>query len=805
MINFQQILRRTPWLSLLAFGGILLIVPTFAHAQSMKCASGMINDPDSPFNSAETDVEQTVCVSSSFSYAVIENDSYETYGDLSTLGVYGVSEEAYLTDQYGSIHSDSGMQNDNTSDTGGSSVEIDPGGVPAGYWITTSYNECMNQAYYYDSDPNQCYWDFAMTGFGVQEPNPPTLAVVSSETPSSNGQSVTFSATLSVSASGESMYFYDGLTQIGTGTINGTTATFTTTSLAVGIHSITASYPGDESYASVTSGAIPQAVGMVYGYVIGPPGGPAGYDGVGNVQSSLDSVTGSWTFGYDSLSRLTNASGSPPVAGNSAYCWQYDDFGNRTNEYGASLPFTSTQPCEPDSSASVTNTWANYTVDGTPYTANNGKNQITATPVGYYTYDGAGDVLNDGTNQYLYDAEGRVCAVYNGSYITGYLYNAMGQRVATGTLSAFACNVGFTPNAEEVYGQDGEELTGVTVSSGLLSWQHTNVYALGSLIATYDQSGLHFLLDDLLGDRRVQTNYTGSVEQSCQNLPFGNGLNCTGSKTTPNNFDFAGLQYDQDSQLEHATARQYSSNVARWTAPDPYDGSMDAGNPQTLNRYAYVTNNPLRSTDPSGLIPFAGTIIVDVFAGGGEVDPLQDILAGTLLGLDVVSDLFLSGIFQAHAPPKGTTVPRPKANPNNQSNACQSKVLNAVNKQFGLNSDSTSVDPSSPIGPQAGGQVNVNIDAANLTPTQFNAIQAGRYAPSGFWGFITGYGPSLHVVAGPSGLDPTALQFSNINNGGMLSAVFTAHIDSAWASNPIGAILHYFIDVRGAATRNPCP
>jgi hypothetical protein len=68
-----------------------------------------------------------------------------------------------------------------------------------------------------------------------------------------------------------------------------------------------------------------------------------------------------------------------------------------------------------------------------------------------------------------------------------------------------------------------------------------------------------------------------------------------------------------------------------------------------------------------------------------------------------------------------------------------------------------------------------------------------------------GYGPSLHVVAGPSSLDSTALAFTNSNFGGTYSASFTAHIDSAWASNPIGALLHLIIDVLGHNTRNPCP
>lgn len=50
---------------------------------------------------------------------------------------------------------------------------------------------------------------------------------------------------------------------------------------------------------------------------------------------------------------------------------------------------------------------------------------------GGFIYDAAGNVLNDGLNQYVYDAESRVCAMQNmvGSRV-GYLYDAEGRRAA---------------------------------------------------------------------------------------------------------------------------------------------------------------------------------------------------------------------------------------------------------------------------------------------------------------------------------------------------------------------------------------
>ena len=65
--------------------------------------------------------------------------------------------------------------------------------------------------------------------------------------------------------------------------------------------------------------------------------------------------------------------------------------------------------------------------------------------------------------------------------------------------------------------------------------------------------------------------------------------------------------------------------------------------------------------------------------------------------------------------------------------------------------------------------------------------------------------PFRHVVDAPSDLDPNVLTFTNVNDGGVYTVSFTAHIDSAWADNPLGALFHWVSDVLGANTRNPCP
>jgi RHS repeat-associated protein len=187
--------------------------------------------------------------------------------------------------------------------------------------------------------------------------------------------------------------------------------------------------------------------------------------------------------------------------------------------------------------------------------------------------------------------------------MTGYIYGADGTRVSTGSISTWgSCDPaanGYQAMKDSILGPSGGQLTETGVdANGNVAWAHTNVWVGGQLLATYDPNGLHFYLNDWTGSRRVQTDYEGVVEQTCTNLPYGDGVSCG---PTPSENLYAGLDRDSESGLDHAMFRQYSSTFGRWTSPDPYGGSVY--NPQSLNRYAYVNGSPLGATDRSGLYP----------------------------------------------------------------------------------------------------------------------------------------------------------------------------------------------------------
>ena len=94
----------------------------------------------------------------------------------------------------------------------------------------------------------------------------PTVSVASSANPSSSGQSVTFTATVTPPSGnslkpGGTVTFYDGSTSLGTGTVNTSgQATLATSALSAGNHSITAGYGGDGNFNTATSSVLTQTV-----------------------------------------------------------------------------------------------------------------------------------------------------------------------------------------------------------------------------------------------------------------------------------------------------------------------------------------------------------------------------------------------------------------------------------------------------------------------------------------------------------------------------------------------------------------
>ncbi|MGO9108577.1 MAG: SBBP repeat-containing protein, partial [Thermoguttaceae bacterium] len=105
------------------------------------------------------------------------------------------------------------------------------------------------------------YYIGGTVGFVAELGFVPTTTVSPSVTPTTYGQSVTFTAIVAAPETPTgTVTFEDGGTMIGTGTLSSGSATFTTSALAAGTHTITAVYGGDSNYSDSTSSGVTETV-----------------------------------------------------------------------------------------------------------------------------------------------------------------------------------------------------------------------------------------------------------------------------------------------------------------------------------------------------------------------------------------------------------------------------------------------------------------------------------------------------------------------------------------------------------------
>ncbi|MGH9872943.1 MAG: RHS repeat-associated core domain-containing protein [Pyrinomonadaceae bacterium] len=135
-----------------------------------------------------------------------------------------------------------------------------------------------------------------------------------------------------------------------------------------------------------------------------------------------------------------------------------------------------------------------------------------------------------------------------------------------------------------------------------------------------NQFGVQWLVTDQLGTPRMVFDETGSLSNVKRHdyLPFGEDLVAGSRATTPGygaadgvRQKFTGYERDGETTLDFAHARYVSNVQGRFTGPDPFMLSADPWQPQSMNRYTYVLNNPLNNTDPLGLY----------YVGNGAKDP----------------------------------------------------------------------------------------------------------------------------------------------------------------------------------------
>ena len=125
------------------------------------------------------------------------------------------------------------------------------------YTLNSLFGECIDDTYSWNY--STCYWNGDSSGPSVQAEVTPGVSLTTSAPSLPTGDIVTFTASVTGGLTG-TITFYDGATAIGTGTISGSDATYVTSSLANGYHSITAYWPGNSTYGPITSPLVAQTV-----------------------------------------------------------------------------------------------------------------------------------------------------------------------------------------------------------------------------------------------------------------------------------------------------------------------------------------------------------------------------------------------------------------------------------------------------------------------------------------------------------------------------------------------------------------
>ena len=107
---------------------------------------------------------------------------------------------------------------------------------------------------------------------------------------------------------------------------------------------------------------------------------------------------------------------------------------------------------------------------------------------------------------------------------------------------------------------------------------------------------LYYLLSDHLGSTALTLDSGGNRTTELRYYPYGAVRYNAGNQVTT--YRFTGQRWDSGTALYYYGARWFDPAVGRFLAADTI--VPQPGNPQSLNRYAYSANNPLRNSDPTG-------------------------------------------------------------------------------------------------------------------------------------------------------------------------------------------------------------
>jgi RHS repeat-associated protein len=325
------------------------------------------------------------------------------------------------------------------------------------------------------------------------------------------------------------------------------------------------------------------------------------YDNVGNITSLVDSSDLSSretiNYEYDDLYRLTSAIDMSSIYGLVfSQQYSYDAIGNILSSSQGEYTYGGNR--------------------GNSYANPHAVTDITSTYFqNSYKYDNNGNLISPSKrNSYQWDYYNRLVGAIVGRSTLVYDYDQNGQRIR---YSIGKASITDYPNR---YYNVATIISGRNVS--IKATKH--IFAGDELVSTVIGSGtnatIHSIHTDHLSGSNVVFNTNSGVEEYTNYYPFGDIRSEQNNGVFSEQRKFSGHEYDIDSALSYMDARYYDPAIGRFLNQDlaflaigdpshlksitQQDLAVYLSDPQNINSYSYVRNNPIRYTDPTGQFSF---------------------------------------------------------------------------------------------------------------------------------------------------------------------------------------------------------